>query len=366
VSDAQFVRRVLIASGLVAAVAAFAALLVRHPELPLLAFVGVLAAIFLDALARPLVRRFRWPRALAVGAVLVLLLGGIALTGWLIGPQIADQGRQLYESLPQTFARAEEMVPDFVADGASDASGQLRWESIAPYAFGSVAGLFSTSIGVVAGTVAVLGIASFLAIRPTPYRRGLLLLVPAAHRERLAGVLDDIAHALRRWLVGRAIAMAIVAVVTYVGLALLGMPLALSLGLIAGVLTFVPYVGAVLAALPAILVALAQSPELALGVTGLYWGVQLLENYLVTPIVQDRAASLPPALLILAQLAVAVLLGGLGLLVATPLAIAVIVLVQSLYVQDVLGDEVRVLGQPDDERSADAPRRGERAAPVPR
>jgi predicted PurR-regulated permease PerM len=146
------------------------------------------------------------------------------------------------------------------------------------------------------------------------------------------------------------IAMGIVALLTAVGLMVIGVPLALSLALLAGVLTFVPYVGPLLAALPALLLALSQSSQLALGVAALYWGIQLIENYVVTPVVQGRAVSLPPAVLVIAQISLGVLLGGLGLLLSTPLAVTAIVFVQMLYVQDVLGEPVKVLGEPDTPR----------------
>jgi predicted PurR-regulated permease PerM len=100
-----------------------------------------------------------------------------------------------------------------------------------------------------------------------------------------------------------------------------------------------------LAAAPAVLLALADSPQQALIVALLYWGIQLFENYVITPLVQGRTVSLPPAVLIVAQVSLGVLLGGLGLLLATPVAVAGIVLVQALYLQDVLGEPVRLLGE---------------------
>lgn len=121
---------------------------------------------------------------------------------------------------------------------------------------------------------------------------------------------------------------------------LIDVPLILALALIAGLLSFVPYLGPILSAIPALLVALVVSPLLTVYVVLVYSAVQFLEGNFITPIIQERAVSLPPAVLLIAQL-------GMGVLLATPLAVVAIVLIQMLYVRDTLGDAIRVLGQHD-------------------
>jgi predicted PurR-regulated permease PerM len=366
-SDGPLARRALVATSVAAGVVAVALLLVRHPEIPILVFGGVLGAVFLDALGRPLMSRLGVTRPFAIGAVVALLVGLAAATAWLLGPQVIEQGRTLAERVPQTVeqlrsklpraVRQSEVVQDAVAAvegrpppqprGADGAPAEATpWKDAAPWLFGSIGGLFSSVVGVLGGALALFALAIFLALQPALYRDGALRLVPASRRARLAEVMDAIATALRGWLVGRAVAMVVIAAITWVGLAVIGTPLALSLALIAGVLNFIPYVGPLLAAVPALLVALAASPEQALAVAGLYWAVQLLENYVVTPVAQGKAIALPAAVLLVSQVGMGILLGGLGLLVATPLAVAVIVTVQALYVQDVLGEPVRLLGEP--------------------
>jgi predicted PurR-regulated permease PerM len=134
--------------------------------------------------------------------------------------------------------------------------------------------------------------------------------------------------------------MAVVGVATTAGLWLLGVPFALALGVVAFVLDFVPYIGPILSAVPAILVAMTLGPMEALYVGLLYFGVQSLESYLLTPLVQQRAVQLPPALTILSQVLLGLLLGGFGLALATPLTAVGVVLVRELYVEDVLEDRV--------------------------
>jgi predicted PurR-regulated permease PerM len=139
--------------------------------------------------------------------------------------------------------------------------------------------------------------------------------------------------------------MGVVGLLTGVGLLIAGVPTPLALGLLAALLSFVPYVGPILSFIPAVLIALTVSLTKVFYVVLVFGIVQTLESYLVTPLVQRRAVSLPPVILITAQIAMGVLAGATGVLLATPLAVCVIVLLQMLYVEDVLGDEVHVLGQ---------------------
>ena len=134
--------------------------------------------------------------------------------------------------------------------------------------------------------------------------------------------------------------MIIIGVLTAVGLWLLGVPLALTLGLLAALLTFIPNIGPILAVVPAALLALLQSPTRALYVVLLYLGIQTVESYLLTPLMQKRTVSLPPALTIFAQVLMGILVGRIGLVLATPLTAALFVLVKMLYVEDILGDSI--------------------------
>jgi predicted PurR-regulated permease PerM len=146
--------------------------------------------------------------------------------------------------------------------------------------------------------------------------------------------------------------MIVVGLLTAVGLWALGMPLALTLGLLAALLTFIPNLGPTLAVVPAALLALLQSPTKSLYVILLYLVIQAVESYLLIPLVQRQAVSLPPALTITAQVLLGILVGGFGLVLATPLTAAVMVLVRMLYIEDALGDSVDMLS--DRSRSSDS------------
>jgi predicted PurR-regulated permease PerM len=152
---------------------------------------------------------------------------------------------------------------------------------------------------------------------------------------------------LRWWLIGRLMDMTLVGVLSGVGLWLLGIPLALSLGILAGLLNFIPNIGPLLAAVPAVLLALTEGAPQALYVIILYMGIQSLESYLVVPLIQKKLISMPPVLIFIAQLSMALMFGVLGLLLATPMAAVLLVLVKMIYIEDILGEEIDVDGEPE-------------------
>jgi predicted PurR-regulated permease PerM len=151
-------------------------------------------------------------------------------------------------------------------------------------------------------------------------------------------VLDAIGDTLARWLVGKVASMIVVGVATATGLWALDVPLAMVLGLIAGLLDFIPYIGPLMAGVPAVLIAFSISPELGLYTMLLFLGIQLAEGYLLSPLIEARSVSLPPALTIAMQMLLGALFGMAGIALATPIAAVLSVLVTMLYIQDVLGD----------------------------
>jgi predicted PurR-regulated permease PerM len=198
---------------------------------------------------------------------------------------------------------------------------------------GTLAATLGWTLGGLANLAIVLFVAVYVAADPDTYRQGLLRLVPPASRPRAEEVLARLGATLQRWLIGQLIAMVTIGTAVAVGLTLLGVPLALALGLLAGLLNFVPYLGPVLAFVPAALLALTEGVPTLLWVLGLYALIQALESYVVTPLIQQQAVALPPALIILAQVLLAVTVGWLGLLLATPLTAAVVVVIDMLYVE---------------------------------
>ncbi|MCB8988775.1 MAG: AI-2E family transporter [Ardenticatenaceae bacterium] len=202
-----------------------------------------------------------------------------------------------------------------------------------------VSGVFSRTFGLFLNAVVILFIGLYLAFEPDKYVNGFIKLLPQASRRRAGVVLDEVAYTLRWWLVGRFASMTVIGVLSVIGLLLLGIPLAFILGVVAGLLTFIPIIGPALALIPATLVAFTVSPQKALYVFLLYMGIQVLESYFITPIIQRKAVALPPVLLIMSQVVLGLFLGLTGIAVAAPFAALLLVLTKMLYVQDVLGDD---------------------------
>lgn len=304
----------------------------------LLLFIGVLLAVLLRAPADWLSRRTGWSQGWTLALVIVLLAAGLSVAGVLFGRAVADQSWQLTQQLPQTIDKARERlrgtewgqrVLSVAEHGTPESDMQFVGRGLR---------LIGSTFAALGSLVVVVFLAVFLAWEPRAYVAGFVALFPRRRRKRAGEVLQSIGHVLTRWLVGQMILMAIVALVTWAGLALLGVPFAVPLALLAGLLEFVPYVGPIIAALPALLVAFSESPQLAVWTGLLYLGVQSMESYVLTPFIQHKAVYLPPALILLSQVVLGVTAGPLGVIVATPLAAAGLVAVSKLYVEDVLGD----------------------------
>lgn len=190
---------------------------------------------------------------------------------------------------------------------------------------GQVTSMLSNTVSGVFNLLVILFIAVFLVVDPRRYRILILHLAPRQQRPRLRRLNEDLNSELRRWMLGRACSMSLVGVSAATGLALLGVPLALTLGLLAGLLSFVPYLGPVLALAPALLIAAVESWPLAGSVLLLYLAIQTIESYVLTPLIQQRTLAIAPAVLIVAQLLGGVLAGALGVLFAAPLTMATVI-----------------------------------------
>ncbi len=196
----------------------------------------------------------------------------------------------------------------------------------------------SSTLAAFAGALLVIFLSIYIAADPELYRQGIMHLFPHGARERAGEVLTAMAAVLRKWLVTQLIAMATIGAITTIVLLVLRVKAAFALGVLAGLLEFIPTIGPILSALPAVAMGFLDSPEKALYVGVAYIGVQFLENHLLIPLLMKGGINLPPALTILAQALMALVFGFLGLMCAVPLLAAVMVCVKMLYVEDVVGD----------------------------
>ena len=310
-------------------------------DVVLLAFIGVLFAILLRAPADWLTARFGLREGWSLAIVGIVTFAALGIGALLFGRGILVQSLQLVDRVPEIIGALRERLGESEFGSrvlhAADSSGLFSGGD--GQFIGRGLGLIGSTFGAIANVLIVMFFAVFMAIQPRPYVEGFLFLVPKRRRERAREVLYEIGEVLRRWLVGQAALAACVALLTGIGLLLLGAPFAIALGLLAGLMEFVPYIGPFIAAVPAILVGFADSPELAAKVALLFLAIQMIESYVLAPFIQHKAVYLPPAVILFSQVLMGAIIGALGVAVATPLAAAVMVAVSMLYVEDALGDK---------------------------
>ncbi|MEX2640692.1 MAG: AI-2E family transporter [Balneolales bacterium] len=344
----------------------------------LIALGGVIVAVVLSGMARglrsvlPLSRG--WSLA-GAGLEVILVIGMLVL---IFGSQIADEFQQLTEKLPQQVQQVRQSMQnwpmsEYLLNGEGDGNGGQGGSGGQENSGGQDEGEGQGSGGgqngeegqnggmqgtggmllqagatltdVLATLLLVIFVGIFFAVNPELYKNGILLLVTPDRTERVDEALEASGKALWKWLMGQLIAMTFVGVAVAVGLTIAGVPLALILGLIAGLFDFVPYVGPIVAIIPGMLLAFAEGPQTALWAGVVYLIVQQLEGYVITPLIQRQKISLPPGIIILAVVAFGLVFGVPGIVLATPLAVITMVLLGMLYVQDVLGKEVEIPGQ---------------------
>lgn len=357
-SDHTFTGRVLVTIGFVVLTILLLTLLYFTFDVILLIFAATLLAIFLRGLAEILGRFINIGEGWLVLIVSVLLIAILAGAVALLAPDVADQVRDLREKLPVSAQAASNYISQFgwgrTLIEQMPSVDDVR-ENVNPSALLSgVGGFFSSTVGMIGNFFVVILLAIYLASEPGFYVRGVVKLFPKPRRHRATQVIGAIGETLRWWLIGKVGSMIFIGLLTWIGLSIIGVPLALTLGLIAGLLSFIPNFGPIISAVPALLIAFIDSPVTALYVLALYVGVQLIESNIVTPLIERETVELPPALTIVFQLALAVLVGGLGLVLATPLLAVVMVIVQMVYIQDVLDDkDVEVSEKDLDESDSD-------------
>ncbi|MBB6610795.1 AI-2E family transporter [Pontibacter sp. Tf4] len=343
-----FAKRAAVAAFIVLLIGAGLFLLVMQFYFFLLVFAGILLAVLFSGMAQwlssklPLKRG--WSLLLAVLIFFGLLVGAFL---W-VGPTIAEQGKQIRETLPQSLGEVEQWLQQYswgekVADKLPEDLSKLMPKTSS--LFSKVTGAVTTTLGILADLLVVIITALFFASNPELYTVGFTKLFPPRHRTRVLAVLHECYHTLKLWLLAMLSAMAIIGVSSAIGYSLIGLPMAFALALIAFLLAFVPNIGPWLAGIPAVLVGLTQGSQMALYVILVYGGIQMIETYLITPIIFQKTVALPPALLLFFQVLLGLLQGGLGLLLAAPILAVLMVLVKELYIKDVLEKDDAATGK---------------------
>ncbi|MRV73623.1 AI-2E family transporter [Duganella sp. FT92W] len=342
--DRGFLHRVVLVDGLAALFLLTLAGLWFASDALLLIFACMLFAILLHALSSALQRRLHLRSHMAALVIVVTLMAAVlGVGGWLMAPQLSEQASHLAQVVPTSLDQVRAALARYprlktlLAELPSNAQISKQLAAMAPNA-----GLFFSGVlGALGNTLIIMFAGVYFAARPRLYINGIIRLVPIRRRPRARAVLDELGTTLAKWLMGKACSMLAAGIMTAVGLSLLGIPLALILGIIAGLLDFIPYLGPLMAGVPALLIAFSASPEQALYVALLFGGIQLVQGYMMEPMIDQHTVSLPPALTIAMQVLFGAVFGMAGVALATPLTAVLLVLVTMLYVQDILGDDAR-------------------------
>lgn len=342
----SYTRRVWVTVMVAVSVVVLLLVLWQLAQVLLVVFAGILLAVFLRGLARPIADRSSLSPGLALIVVIAIVLILLTGAGILLAPGIGEQMSTLAETLPEAFDSMMEGIGGttwgaWLLDRTPSMEELAEQEGLMTNFFG----FFSTALGAIANVLFILVLAVYLAANPSIYWKGIVLLVPIQRRERAKEIVLSVGDKLWYWLTGQFMMMVAVGILTTVGLLIAGVPLPFALGLLAGLFEFVPIVGPIFAAIPGVLIALAFDPIIGLYAAIVYLAVQQIESNVLGPLIMKRVVSLPPALTLSATIIAAVLFGLPGVLLATPLALVVIILVRMIYVNDVLGDNVDAVPQ---------------------
>lgn len=304
----------------------------------LILLVGLLLAVALSGPVEALHRR-KVPRTVASISIVLGIMGLLAGGAYLFVPVLADQIWQLVYALPFAFFRfgswAEQLasrigLPLFGNGSGPSLSTLISWGQ---RILGGALGLFSSLTTLAFSLVVAVFVPLYLTANPEPVVGWTVRLFPPARRARARDVLSKTRRGLLNWLKGRLLSMAIVGTLWTGALYLIDIPAALFLGVLAGLLEFVPYVGPVVSTIPALLLALAGDPLDALWVLLAYLIIQQVEGYLLTPLIEGRVASLHPAVVIAAVTVAGAAFGFLGVFLAVPAVVVAKVLMEELWFQ---------------------------------
>ncbi|WP_333574237.1 AI-2E family transporter [Sphingomonas sp.] len=293
----------------------------------LIIFGGLVFASMLDGGARLIGKVLPIPRGLRIALVLLLVFAFFGLVFYRTGMQIADQAEQLRTTLEAQANRVARWASDMgLMPGRSDLNGLIR-EGLG--SIGRLTSAVGTAIGAVTSMVMILIIGLFIALDPRIYERGLQWMVPLDQRHTFAQMLGGMATTMRRLLAGRLLGMAFEGVLTWIFLSIAGVPMALLLGIITGVLAFIPNVGAIISGVLMAAVGFSAGQETGIWALVIYFAVQNFDGYVVIPMVAKRTVDLPPALTLSSQILAGTLFGVLGLALADPMVAMIKVALES-------------------------------------
>lgn len=301
----------------------------------LMAFGAIILAMLLRLGAQPLMRGLGLPEPVALIVSGILILGVIAVAGYLFGTHVSNELQDVIQRTSSASAGIEKSMQgtafgNYLLHHIS--GGNLSLAEVLP-------GVLKVSTNFLEGVVIMLICGAYLAAQPRLYRGGLIWLFPPRNHARAAEIFDGIAESLRLWLLGQLVEMILIGVLSTFAVWIIGVPSPLALGLIAGIGEFIPYLGPLLSAIPAILVAITKSPETALWTLFAYLVIHQLEGQIVAPLIQRHMVAIPPAVMLFGIVAITYLFGAIAIIFAAPIAVVVFAAINLIYVRDTLGEK---------------------------
>lgn len=337
-STESLIKRTFIQTSTALAVILFGWMFVSNGKILLTGFGGILIAVLFSSSARWLGNRTHTPSKFWLPVTVIIPFALVFLFITYTGPKIATQASELAERIPKAVNYIQNYTPDLKwADQiTSHVKNLSSYDPKASTLVNAASSFLSSTINSLGNFIFALVLGLFIAVNPKGYVNGVVMLVPSANKEKARNVLNACGSALSDWLVAKISSMIIVGVLTTLGLWLLDVDLALILGIIAALLSFIPNIGPLLAFVPAAMISLLSGLDSLLYVTALYMAVQALESYLLTPMLQAKIVGLPPALTLFVQVILAAMVGMTGILLAAPLTVTLLVMINMLYIEGFL------------------------------
>ena len=329
--DLSYQKKVWIKGGIYALIIVTLLLFKALVSLLLLVFASVLLTIYFYGFAGLFQKHFNWSPRVSIITAIILNVLLLIVFFWFVGARIQQQVAELSDTLPSTIQKAKDQISQTPIGNRLVQHFSSSGES--QKAAGIIKSFFSSSFGILSDLYIIILLTSFFTATPSSYKKGLIKLLPAKARDKGTDLVNRISILLKKWIKGQIFGIFFIAVLTGIGLLILGMPLVLTLALIAGLLNFIPNIGPLIALIPAVLIALTKGTTTALIIVGMYTLIQVIQSAVTQPLIQKKMISIPPALIIIGQVGLGALTGFWGVLLATPLVAILMTIIQDLYIK---------------------------------
>ena len=341
----SFVKKIIKITGIVSLIILLIAFFIKGFKLLLLVISGILIATFFRGIASFLKSKLPIGDNFAVVLSLLITTGVFVGIFFILSPRISNQFESFQKQLPNAIENAKEYILSKPIGNNFKSYVQDSNQILSTYG-SKLSKFFSSFLGGLTNLYIIFFLGLFFMFQPNLYVDGIVKLFPKYKRKRTKEILQVIGYTLKRWLLGKLFSMLLVGVLTGIGLYFLGIPLALTLGLFAAIITFIPNFGPILSLIPALLLALLKGPDYALYVIILYVGIQAVESNLITPLIQNKMISFPLAMVLIAQVALGIFTGILGIILAVPIVAILMVIIKMAYIEDILKDyTIKVKGE---------------------